>query len=160
MGTRQDVVPGADRPKEELVVNLRNYAWTDYQALVNIFARQGLPVECLPEVMVKDRKNKLILNPRFVVKKVVEDGEGKIGMMGFVKVTSEAFLILDRQVRDPFWRWKALNEMVDHMAEEAKNKGLDCVTAWVPHNVVETFGPRLEALKFQRSPWVSYSRLL
>lgn len=140
-------------------VAVRDYRWSDFDRAKEIFLQQNLPIQCLPDLVIQKRK-KTVFNPRFVVKKVVEDASGSVAMMGFVKVTSEAFLLLDHKAQDPLWRWEALQEMVEVMADEAKRKGLDCVTAWVPDHLVNTFGPRMEALKFIRSPWVSYSRLL
>lgn len=140
-------------------MKIRDYQWADFSRLQEIFKGRGLPQECMPDLAVQ-HKGELVLNPRFVVRKSVEGEDGKVAMFGFVKVTSEAFLIVDVNAEDPVWRWKALAEMTDEMAEEAKKKGLDCVTAWVPDNMVEKFGPHLEALGFQKSPWQSYSRLL
>lgn len=141
------------------MIEVRDYRWNDFARAREIFLQQGLPIQCMPDLIIEKRR-KPVFNPRFVVKKVAEDGAGNVAMMGFVKVTSEAFLLLDHKMRDPLWRWEALQEMVEVMAEEAKRKGLDCVTAWIPDDLVNTFGPRMEALKFIRSPWVSFSRLL
>lgn len=140
-------------------MNVRDYQWDDFNRVREIFAQQNLPPQCMPDLVMEKRK-KLIFNPRFVVKKVVTDESGTVAMMGFVKVTSEAFLLLDHKVKDPAWRWEALQEMVEEMAKAARSKGIDCVTCWIPDHLAESFGPRMEALKFIRSPWVSYSRLL
>lgn len=140
-------------------MNVRDYQWDDFNRVREIFAQQNLPPQCMPDLVMEKRK-KLIFNPRFVVRKVVEDSTGKVAMMGFVKVTCEAFLILDHKIQDPVWRWAALQEMVEQMASEARRKGLDCCTVWCPDHLVSSFGPRLEALKFIRSPWTSFSRLL
>lgn len=160
MGTRQDTLsPEVGAEARQPVIKLRGYQWDDFEALKRIFAKQGLPDNCLPDITIH-KNNKTILNPRFVVKKVVEDEAGNVGMMGFLRITSEAFLIIDHSVKDPAWRWMALQEMVEDMAAEAKRKGIDVVTAWLPESIVPTFGTRLEALQFVRSPWCSYSRLL
>jgi hypothetical protein len=136
----------------------------DLPELERVFAAQGLPPACFPDLQMhysRNGKDKgLIANPRYVVKKVVEGSDGRIALAGFAKITSEAYLLLDHAAETPGWRWEALQELTDAVAAEAKVKGIDCLTAYVPNHLIESFGPRLTAMKFIESPWKSYSRLL
>lgn len=144
-------------------MNVRNYQWSDFQQIRDIFAKQKLPMECMPEVMlpiVKRGRTKLIENPRFPIKKVVEAPNGKIAMAAFLKITSEPYLLLDHTVENPGWRWEMLQELMEEMSMAARSKGLEDVTCWVPPHLVESFGPRLQAMGFVESPWQSFTRKL
>jgi hypothetical protein len=141
-------------------VKIRNVALEkDLPELQRIFASQGLPMECFPDLYTT-YQDKPVVNPRYVVKKVVEAPNGTVALAGFVKITSEAFLLLDHEVESPDWRWEALQELVEEVSREARIKGVDVITAFVPHHLIKSFGPRLESMKFMQSPWKSYSRLL
>lgn len=124
--------------------------------LGEIFRAQGIPPECWPPLFIKPG----LKNPRFIVGKAVEEHGGRVVMAGFVKVTSEAFLILDHTAQTPEWRWDALQKMTEAVAKEARTKGIDVISAWVPNELVDSFGPRLEAMNFVKSPWQSFSLLL
>lgn len=133
---------------------------SDMPRIIEIFRGQGLPDNCFPPLLMPGVKQKAIANPRFVVKKVVEEHGGRVVMAGFLKITSEAFLILDHSAQNPEWRWEALQKLVEEVAKEARIKGIDCITAFVPNELTDSFGPRLETMKFVRSPWASFSLLL
>lgn len=140
-------------------MNVRNFSIKDYPAIKEIFARQGLPTNCMPELLLQ-YKNKIILNPRFQINRVCEDENGKIGVAAFLKITSEPYLLLDHGVGTPEWRWVALIELMENMAAEAKRKGLEDCTCWVPPHLVDSFGPRLLSLGFMESPWASFTKKL
>jgi hypothetical protein len=129
---------------------IRDFQWTDAEFLKAMFAKQGLPVDCLP-----DLKSHL-----FVIKKVVEDTKGNPAMAGLVRMTCEPFLLLDHDAENPGWRWQQLQALSDNICEVARTKGLRDCTAWVPPEKEARFGMRLEQLGFIRSPWVSYTRKL
>jgi hypothetical protein len=115
-----------------------------------MFERQGLPIECLP-----DLKSHL-----FFIKKVVEDTKGNVAMAGLARITCEPFLLLDHQAENPAWRWQQLQNLSEVLCDTARTKGLRDVTTWIPPEKEVRFGERLEALGFIRSPWVSYTRKL
>ena len=131
----------------------------DFPELRRAFATQGLDDRCFPDLVIP-YKNKAIVNPRYIVKKVVESTDGKVALAGFVKIVSEAYLLIDHSLETPEWRWEALQNLTEDVAGEAKIKGVDCLTAFVPDEIIKSFGPRLEAMKFVPSAWKSYSRLL
>lgn len=144
-------------------MKVRNFQWSDLARLQEIFAGQGIPPECWPEIALQiQKRNKatLIQNPRFPIKKVVEDESGKVAMAALLKITSEPFLVLDHHAENPGWRWQALTELVEALAADAKLRGLEDTTCWVPPNLVPSFGPRLQALGFVESPWQSFTRKL
>ena len=144
---------------QALDMKVRPFKVTDFHRVKRIFQNAGLPENCMPDIFLA-YNGKLILNPRFAINRVVEDENGEIGCGAFLKITSEPFLLMDPTFKDPVWRWKALTEIMEDMAAEAKRKGLDETTCWVPPHLVESFGPRLQALGFVESPWVSFTKKL
>jgi len=129
---------------------IRNYQRMDEEQIKAIFAKQGLPEACWPDLKSKT----------FVVKKVVESPNGQVAMAGFVRKVCEPFLILDHDAVDPAWRWMALQDLSDNLALCARIHGYEHATLWVPPAKEQSFGPRLESLGFIRSPWQSYSKVL
>lgn len=129
---------------------IRNYQRTDEEKIKEIFLKQGLPENCMP-----DLKSKL-----YIVKKVVESPDGQVAMAGFVRKTCEPFLILDHSAVDPAWRWMALQDLTDNISLCAKIHGMEDATCWIPPEVVDSFAPRLESLGFVKSPWQSFTRSL
>lgn len=140
-------------------MKIRNVTRKDLPSLQEIFHKQGIPKECFPDVYI-EHKGMEIPNPRFIIKKLVEQDSGQIAMAGFLKITSEAFLLLDHSIESPLWRWERLKELVKVVSEDAKLQGIDVITAWVPNDLTDSFGPRLEGLGFVKSPWQSFSLLL
>lgn len=129
---------------------IRNYTRTDEKALKDIFLRQGLPEECMPDL--KDKA--------YIVKKVVEAPNGQIAMAGLIRKTCEPFLLLDHTAVDPAWRWMALQDLSENISLCAKIHGISECSTWIPPHLCDSFGPRLEALGFVRSPWQSWSKKL
>lgn len=140
-------------------MKVRNYQWDDYQRLQQIFLQQGLPIECFPQLMLQ-QGNRLVLNPRFPIRKVVEDDDGKVIQAALVKITSEPYFLSDTTSSNPVARMNAFADLVEETAAEAKRKGLEDCTAWVPPHLTERFGPILQAVGFLPSPWDSYTRKL
>lgn len=140
-------------------MKIRDFQWADIPRLQEIFSLQGLPPQCWPELVLQKGK-KLIQNPRYAIKKLLEDESGKVAMAALLKVTSEPYLLLDHAAENPGWRWEALQALVEDMAAEAKKRGFEDATCWVPPDKIASFAPRLQALGFVPSPWQSFSRRL
>lgn len=118
----------------------------DWPIIRKMHADSGLPLACLPDLH----------NPLFRVK-IAAVHEGKAVQAGFVKLTGEAFVLLDHGYGTPQERWDTLALLISSGLAEAARIGLDQVTCWLPPEVEAAFGKRLEALGFIRSPWISYT---
>lgn len=135
----------------------REYTPSDLGRLMQIHTENGLPPNCFPElVIVEARTGRIVSNPLFLVKEVIEH-EGQPVMGGFLKATSEAFVIVDHTAGTPEQRWEWLQAITKTVAQKAWARGLDELTVWIPPELLDSFEKRLLALKFVRSPWVSYT---
>jgi hypothetical protein len=128
---------------------IRDFHTSDLESMKRIHAASCLPSNCLPNLS----------SPLFVVKKVVENGSGPM-MGGFLRLTGEIFLLVDRSKGNPESRWAALQELCAQGLNEAANRHIQQVTAWIPEEVEQSFGKRLEALGFERSKWPSFTATL
>jgi hypothetical protein len=130
---------------------IRDFLWSDIPAFIEIHKANELPDECLPPFG----------NPLFIVDRVlIPDALQKPTMGIFVKVTSEVYLLLDHSAGTPQERWEWLKAITKDMRQQAWEKGLEEITAWIPTDLVDSFGPRIEELGFQKSPWQSYTLLV
>lgn len=130
---------------------IRDFELEDILAFEEIHRQNGLPENCRPEFQ----------NPLFIIKRVLEPNAGGRPAMGiFVKITSEVFLLLDHNIGTAEERWEWLKLITADMKRQAYIKGLEEISAWVPDDLVKSFGPRLQELGFQRSPWQSYTLLV
>jgi hypothetical protein len=125
---------------------IRDLREEDVLDLIAIHRANGLPANCLPAFS----------HPLFAVKRIV-DIEGKLAMGGFLKVTSEVYLLLDHTVGSPEERMEWLRELSKDLEKCAFEKGLEDLTLWVPPEVESSFGKRLEDLGYRKSPWSSYT---
>lgn len=144
-------------------MKIRDFRMEDMPRLQEIFLQQGLPLECFPQLVLqveKHGKPQLIANPRFVVRKVLEGDDGKIIQAALVKITSEPYFLSDTAASNPVARMTGFADLVEACAEEAKRKGLEDTTAWIPPHLEERFGPILKTVGFLPSPWASYTRKL
>lgn len=128
------------------MIVIRNFTQRDLEAVERIHREAGLPSNCMPDLS----------NPLFFIRKIVDDN-GKVAMAGFLKMTAEAFVLVDHGHETPDWRWQALQKLTGSVLNEAAKKGTEDVTCWPPTEIADSFGSRLEALGFTRSPWPSYS---
>lgn len=126
---------------------IREYTTSDLEAITDIHAKSGLPPACMPPVD----------NPLFLFGKIIER-DGKISMASFVKLVSEAFLLIDHEVGTVEIRWHDLKVLAEIMEATAKSRGLDETTVWVPPELIKTFGKRLEELGFIATDFKSYTR--
>jgi hypothetical protein len=121
----------------------------DLDRLKQIHQHSGLPPNCFPD----------LTNPLVCVKLCAENGRG-ITQAGFIKLTGEAYVLVDHEVGEPKERWTTLQELTAAVLSEASIRGLDDVTAWIPPSLEKAFGQRLIDLGWIKSPWPSYSALL
>lgn len=128
---------------------IRPYKVTDFDAIKEMHSRSGLPASCMPQPT----------NPNFIVRLVAENGSG-ISHFGGVKLTGEAFVLVDHEQGTEQQRWETLSELIAHGLHGAAKYGLDDVSAWLPKEIEKSFGPRLQSIGWLKSPWQSYSALL
>lgn len=126
---------------------VRDYQDTDWPEVLAIYQQSGLPVGCLADAT----------DPLFLIRRVLVNGDNKISMAAFVRLTSEPFLIVDHQSGNPAQRWEMLQELTRDICRIAREKGLQQLTAFIPPEIEESFAKRLERLGFQKSPWSSYT---
>ena len=140
-------------------MNVRLYTDDDLEAVVKIHAANGLPPACLPACCKRDANGNPINAPLFFMRKILED-DGRVALASFLKLTAEAFVFVDHEYGDPERRWLALQKLTASTLSEAAKKGIEDVTAWIPPQLDRSFGERLIALGFVKSPWQSYSAVL
>ena len=78
----------------------------------------------------------------------------------FLRLTAEAYFLLDPTAGTPRDRWRALLLLHEAARGEANRRGLDDAHAWLPPQVARAFGRRIERLGWTREPWPSYSRTI
>ncbi len=136
---------------------IRAYSSLDLGRLLQIHSENGLPSNCFPELVTQDQATgRVVDNPLFLVKEVVEDN-GQPVMAGFIRATSEAYLIVDHAAGTPEQRWQWLQELTKIVSDKAWAQGLDEITVWLPPELLDSFEKRLLNLGFRRSPWQSFT---
>jgi len=151
-------------------MHVRAYRERDLEELRAIHAAQGFGYE-FPELS----------NPLFLTKLVlVEEGEEKSGgevaaaeetwrdcaptrIVGaaLLRLTAEAYLLLDPSNGSPRERWQWLLAMHEATRREAWARGLEDVHAWLPPEIAAKFGKRLTRLGWVRDDtWTPYCKRL
>jgi hypothetical protein len=145
-------------------MEIRAYQESDLAALRSIHAAQGFDYP-LPDLR----------NPLFVTKVVLADaapaqqtenrqlepGATKIFGAAFLRLTAEAYLLLDPRPGTPRQRWQWLLAL--HAAAEcdAWHRGLEDVHAWLPPPIAHKFGKRIQRLGWLRDDaWTPYCKKL
>jgi hypothetical protein len=94
----------------------------------------------------------------FAVKRVFADQEG-IHVAAFLRMTSEAYLLMDPNWRTPAFRWEALKEVHEDVRRVARDRGIEDVHCWLPPELEKRFAGRLKSLGWDRErDWPTYSR--
>ncbi len=78
----------------------------------------------------------------------------------FLRLTAEAYFLLDPGAGSPRDRWRALLLLHEAARGDANRRGLDDAHAWLPPQVARAFGRRIERLGWTREPWPCYSRTI
>ena len=89
--------------------------------------------------------------------------EGNCCILGaaVLRLTAEAYLLLDPRAGTPRDRWRALLALHAAAERDAWRRGLEDVHAWLPPRVAARFGRRLERLGWRRDDaWTPYSKKL
>jgi len=133
-------------------MQIRPYETSDLEALKAIHARQGFGY-AFPELG----------NPLFLTKLVLgreESGKGIVGA-SLLRLTAEAYLLLDPSEGTPRERWKWLLGLHEATRRDALARGLEDVHAWLPPEIAGKFGKRLRKLGWVRDDaWMPFCRRL
>jgi hypothetical protein len=87
-------------------------------------------------------------------------GERILGA-ALLRLTAEAYLLLDPYTGSPRQRWNSLLHLHAAAEREATQRGLEDVHAWLPPPIAAKFGNRLTQLGWQRDDaWTPYCKRL
>lgn len=136
-------------------MRVREYAEGDLEALRKIHERQGFDYP-FPDLREPLFVTKLVLEGES--EKEPEGGEGERlrepgqGIVGaaLLRVTAEAYLLLDPRVGTPRERWNWLLALHEATERDAWRRGLEDVHAWLPPEIAAKFGQRLTKLGWIR----------
>jgi hypothetical protein len=128
---------------------VREYQESDLAQLRTIHAAQGFDY-ALPDLS----------NPLFVTRKVLAN-DGSVVGAALLRLTAEAYLLLDPQAGTPRQRWQWLLVLHDAAERDAWQRGLEDVHAWLPPPIANKFGKRLTRLGWIRDDvWTPYCKKL
>jgi hypothetical protein len=142
-------------------VFVREYRESDLAQLRVIHAAQGFDY-ALPDLN----------NPLFVTKLLLTRGEDAsarahaapretIVGAALLRLTAEAYLLLDPRAGTPRQRWQWLLALHAAAERDAWQRGLEDVHAWLPPPIAGKFGKRLARLGWLRDDgWTPYCRRL
>jgi hypothetical protein len=156
-------------------MQIREYQESDLAALRAIHASQGFAYP-LPDLS----------NPLFVTKLILSDSEAnsregeaangdvrernaaqpappqqKIIGAALLRLTAEAYLLLDPSVGTPRQRWQWLLQLHAATERDAWQRGLEDVHAWLPPQIAQKFGKRITHLGWRRDDaWTPYCKRL
>jgi hypothetical protein len=139
----------------KISVAIREYKEQDLGALRAIHARQGF------EYALPDLNNPLFLTKIVLAETSPENQPGKIVGAALLRLTAEAYLLLDPKWGTPRERWQALLTLHAAAERDAWRRGLEDVHAWLPPGLEKKFGKRIERLGWLRDDkWTPYCRRL
>jgi hypothetical protein len=161
-------------------MQIREYHEDDLQSLRSIHKSQGFDYP-LPDLRKPLFLTKLVLTddgPSFPgnansspsrglsgmnlpIAAVAERGSAKLLGAAFLRLTAEAYLLLDPNAGTPHDRWRALLTLHAAAEQDAWRRGLEDVHAWLPPPIAQKFGKRLARLGWIRDDtWTPYCRKL
>jgi len=128
---------------------VREYRESDLAQLRAIHAEQGFDY-ALPDLS----------NPLFVTKKILAKDDSIVGA-ALLRLTAEAYLLLDPRAGTPRQRWQWLLALHGATERDAWQRGLEDVHAWLPPPIASKFGKRLAHFGWIRDDaWTPYCRKL
>ncbi len=160
-------------------MRIREYQQSDLTALRTIHAAQGFDY-ALPDLSNPLFVTKVILSddsvaPPFGTAPVPHDGAANLQDAGLkpgpaqerilgaalLRLTAEAYLLLDPRAGTPRDRWQWLLTLHEAARRDAWQRGLEDVHAWLPPPIAAKFGKRLARLGWLRDDsWTPYCNRL
>ena len=134
-------------------MQIREYTESDLDELRKIHSAQNFPY-AFPD----------LANPLFLTKLVLTDGDEqtnhqKILGAAILRLTAEAYLLLDPQLKNPRERWNAIFTLHAAAQRDAEQRGLEDVHAWLPPPIAQKFGRRLAKLGWRRDDqWTPFCK--
>ena len=141
---------------------IREYHDSDLADLRAIHAAQGFDY-ALPNLTNPLFVTKLILTGEVDSSRDTDHGPGATAVLGaaFLRLTAEAYLLLDPRAGTPRQRWQWLLALHAAAERDAWQRGLEDVHAWLPPPIAAKFGRRLTRLGWQRDDtWTPYCKRL
>ncbi len=145
-------------------MQVREYQEKDLDALRAIHATQGFQYP-LPDLNNPLFLTKLVLtedphNDRASLNVYASDS-GTIVGAALLRLTAEAYLLLDPRAGTPRQRWQWLLALHAAAERDAWQRGLEDVHAWLPPPIASKFGKRLSRLGWVRDDaWTPYCKKL
>lgn len=127
-------------------MKIREYSEADLEDLRRIHRAERMPYQ-FPDLM----------SPLFLTRAVLEEN-GRLSAAGFLRLTAEAYLLVDGSEGSPRERWRRLLILHESIRGEAARRGLDDAHCWLPPGIASSFGRRLKQLGWSRETWDCYSR--
>ena len=124
---------------------IRDYEPGDLEQIKEIHKEQGLDYSLYD-----------LNSPLCFVKKVRVEGGRVVGAM-ILRLTAETVLIVSGS---PVAKGRAIEELQPEVLAEAYRKGLDDICCVVPPEILDSFQPVLDRMKWERdrAGWVMFSR--
>ncbi len=160
---------------------VREYSESDLAALRALHAAQGFDYP-LPDLSNPLFITKLVLTenpphsqichserradeigpePRNLSSSRNDEASDKILGAALLRLTAEAYLLLDPRAGMPRERWQRLFALHAAAERDAWQRGLEDVHAWLPPPIAKKFGRRLERLGWLRDDaWTPYCKRL
>ena len=153
---------------------VREYRESDLEHLRAIHAAQGFDY-ALPDLSNPLFVTKLVLTQGDVSSREVahhsaeqsadvkadESADGAIVGAALLRLTAEAYLLLDPRAGTPRQRWQWLLALHAATERDAWQRGLEDAHAWLPPPIAKKFGKRLARLGWLRDDaWTPYCRKL
>ncbi|HYL83231.1 MAG TPA: hypothetical protein VE263_03275 [Candidatus Angelobacter sp.] len=156
---------------------IREYTQGDLSALRAIHAAQGFEY-AIPDLSNPLFVTKLVLSdapvaPGFSPASATAESESKSAAQNgspsqdrivgaaLLRLTAEAYLLLDPRAGTPRERWQWLLALHEAARRDAWQRGLEDVHAWLPPPIAQKFGRRLERLGWRRDDaWTPYCKRL
>jgi hypothetical protein len=149
-------------------MRVREYTEHDLEALQAIHSAQGF------EYTLPDLRNPLFVTKLVLAENAPANGNqageefsvsnsqsGRIVGAALLRLTAEAYLLLDPDAGTPRERWQWLLALQAAAERDAWQRGLEDVHAWLPPPIAKKFGKRLERLGWIRDDaWTPYCRRL
>lgn len=126
---------------------IREYTEKDYENIKRLHALSRLDYTLPPSLSGNG----------FLAARVVEDDQG-IGMACFFRRTAETYLIVNKSWKSPAWRNEAIRKLHYECNGALKKEGIVDAIAFIPPQIVESFGKRLEGFGWSkcRDDWKAY----